>query len=177
MSKAPPARTDWLARALSRVCHVSKAPKVPKGSGEGTLGTNGTFGFRHTPARAGGCGPSPAPPEPPPAPTGWSADDWLAFFDERAGVAEFDGGLPRAEAERQAFEACIVEWLNRSFAPSDPAAGCAACGGPETAREPLLPCGGGVAHVWLHSGCWGVWMDRRRAEAIAALAGHGVGVA
>jgi hypothetical protein len=22
---------------------------------------------------------------------GWSADDWLTFFDERAGIAEFDG--------------------------------------------------------------------------------------
>lgn len=28
---------------------------------------------------------------------GWSADDWLAFFDERAGIAEFDGESPRAE--------------------------------------------------------------------------------
>jgi hypothetical protein len=27
---------------------------------------------------------------------GWSGEDWLAFFDERAGIAEFDGGLPRA---------------------------------------------------------------------------------
>ena len=30
---------------------------------------------------------------------GWSGEDWRAFFDERAGIAEFDGGLPRAEAE------------------------------------------------------------------------------
>jgi hypothetical protein len=27
---------------------------------------------------------------------GWSADDWQAFFDERAGITEFDGGLSRA---------------------------------------------------------------------------------
>ena len=32
---------------------------------------------------------------------GWSAEDWQVFFDERAGIAEFDGGLPRAEAEAQ----------------------------------------------------------------------------
>ena len=25
----------------------------------------------------------------------WSGEDWRAFFDERAGIAEFDGGLPR----------------------------------------------------------------------------------
>ena len=27
----------------------------------------------------------------------WSGEDWRAFFDERAGIAEFDGGLPRLE--------------------------------------------------------------------------------
>ena len=27
---------------------------------------------------------------------GWSGEDWRAFFDERAAIAEFDGGLPRA---------------------------------------------------------------------------------
>lgn len=30
-----------------------------------------------------------------PHPDDW-ADEWLAFRDERAGIAEFDGGLPRA---------------------------------------------------------------------------------
>ncbi len=34
---------------------------------------------------------------------GWSADDWQVYFDERAGIAEFDGGLPRPEAGAQAF--------------------------------------------------------------------------
>ncbi len=33
-----------------------------------------------------------------PAADGWSAEDWLAFFDERAALAEFDGGVPREEA-------------------------------------------------------------------------------
>jgi hypothetical protein len=32
-----------------------------------------------------------------PSVDGWSAEDWQVFFDERAGIAEFDGGLPRAE--------------------------------------------------------------------------------
>lgn len=30
---------------------------------------------------------------------GWSAEDWQAHFDERAGIAEYDGGLPREWAE------------------------------------------------------------------------------
>ena len=44
---------------------------------------------------------------------GWSVEDWQVYFDERAGVAEFDGGLPRGAAEAKAFECCVVEWLNR----------------------------------------------------------------
>src|SRR6516164_3960437 len=49
---------------------------------------------------------------------GWSAEDWQVFFDERAGIIEFDGGPPRAEAEAQAFDCCVVEWLNRKPAPA-----------------------------------------------------------
>jgi hypothetical protein len=53
-------------------------------------------------------------------PLRWSADDWRAFFDERAGIIEFDGGLPRAEAEVQALACCVVEWLNQNPARSTP---------------------------------------------------------
>jgi hypothetical protein len=44
---------------------------------------------------------------------GWSAEDWQVFFDERASIAEFDGGLSRADAEAQAFGCCVIEWLDR----------------------------------------------------------------
>jgi hypothetical protein len=66
---------------------------------------------------------------------GWSAVDWLAFFDERAGIAEFDGGLPRAEA--QAFTCCVVEWLNRNPERSSPGY-CLSCGDRAHADDPLL---------------------------------------
>ena len=42
-----------------------------------------------------------------PPPTRWLSADWRAFFDERAGIAEFDGELPRAE--RRAFIECVIE--------------------------------------------------------------------
>src|SRR5262249_44224326 len=48
------------------------------------------------------------------------AEDWQVFFDERAGIIEFDGGLSHAEAEAKAFDCCVVEWLNRNPAPSPP---------------------------------------------------------
>jgi hypothetical protein len=44
---------------------------------------------------------------------GWSPEDWQAYFDERAAIAEFDGGLPRLQAEAQAFTECVAEWLSR----------------------------------------------------------------
>src|SRR5690348_16251459 len=45
---------------------------------------------------------------------GWSTEDWQVFFDERAGIAEFDGGLSRGPAEARAFGYCVVEWLIRN---------------------------------------------------------------
>ncbi|MEZ5792379.1 MAG: hypothetical protein R3D34_16875 [Nitratireductor sp.] len=50
----------------------------------------------------------------------WSDEDWRALYEERAGIAEFDGGLPRPEAEALALECCLVEWLNRNFERSPP---------------------------------------------------------
>lgn len=35
-------------------------------------------------------------------------EDWLAFFDERAGIMEFDGGLDRAGAEKRAIAATVA---------------------------------------------------------------------
>jgi hypothetical protein len=93
----------------------------------------------------------------------------LAFFDERAGIAEFDGGLSRAEAEARAFECCAVEWLNRNPERS-PAGHCLGCGDREYAHDPLLPYGTEpTGHAWLHSRCWEAWHANRKAKAVAAL--------
>ena len=99
---------------------------------------------------------------------GWSPEDWQVFFDERAGIAELDGELPRPEAEAPAFECCIVEWLNRNFVCSPPGR-CLGCGAGDSAHDPLLPHGvESTGHAWLHSRCWAAWHAARRAEAVAA---------
>jgi hypothetical protein len=109
-----------------------------------------------------------------PANDGWSGEDWLTFFNERAAIAEFDGGLPRREAEARAFEFCIVEWLNRNPARSPPGR-CLGCGQAEHSHDPLLPFGiESSGHAWLHSRCWPVWHARRKAEAVAVLAAMGI---
>jgi hypothetical protein len=109
-----------------------------------------------------------------PAEDGWSAEDWQVFFEERAGIVEFDGGLPRAEAEAQAFARCVVEWLNRNPERS-PAGRCLGCGDREHAHDPLLPYGVEPAgHVWLHSRCRPTWYAARKAKAASALAAMGI---
>jgi hypothetical protein len=49
-----------------------------------------------------------------PGADGWSPQDWQAHFDERAGIAEFDGNLPRHRAEALAIESCAAEWVRRN---------------------------------------------------------------
>ena len=97
---------------------------------------------------------------------GWSAQDWQVFFDERAGIVEFDAGLPRAEAEAHAFACCVVEWLNRN--PAQSLAGrCFDCGDLDHAHDPLLPYGvEPTGHAWLHSRCWPAWYEARKAKAL-----------
>jgi hypothetical protein len=105
---------------------------------------------------------------------GWSGEDWRAFFDERAGIAEFDGGLPRVEAEARAFACCVTEWLNRNPVRSTPGR-CLSCGEAEHGQDLLLPFGTQLnGHVWLHSRCWPRWHAGRGAEAVAALSTFGI---
>ena len=104
----------------------------------------------------------------------WSAEDWQLFFDERAGIAEFDDGLSRAEAEVTAFTHCAAEWLNHNPMYSPPGH-CFGCGGCEASHNPLLPVGiGSAGQVWLHSSCFSAWYAGRKAEAVAALATMGI---
>jgi hypothetical protein len=103
----------------------------------------------------------------------WTCEDWRAFFDERAGIAEFDAELPRPQAEAQAFECCVVEWLNRNAERSPPGR-CLGCGGVEDCH-PLLPIGvDSAGHAWIHSECWEAWRTARRAEAVVALSILGI---
>ena len=109
-----------------------------------------------------------------PGSDGWTGEDWRAFFDERTGIAEFDGALPRAQAEVRAFACCVTEWLNRNPVRSSPGR-CLGCGGGEHAPDALLPFGTEpTGHAWLHSCCWNAWHASRKAEAVAALLTIGI---
>jgi hypothetical protein len=105
-------------------------------------------------------------------PQRWDAADWRTYFDERAAIAEFDGGFARPEAEVLAFEFCLGEWLGQNpvYSPGDH---CYLCGG--RANRSLVPVGlAGAGEVWLHIGCSAAWRTARRADAVAALAAMGI---
>jgi hypothetical protein len=104
----------------------------------------------------------------------WVDEDWQAFFDERAGIAEFDGGLTREQAEARAFTCCVIEWLNRNPVRSSPGS-CLRCGEAEQSHDPLMPFGTESAgHAWLHSHCWSAWHAARHTQAVAALEAMGI---
>jgi hypothetical protein len=68
-------------------------------AGSGTTGTTGTTEL--VVVRAEQAEPSFAPV--------MDAEDWQAAYDERSAVREFDGGLPRAEAERLAYADTVAD--------------------------------------------------------------------
>jgi hypothetical protein len=106
---------------------------------------------------------------------GWTAEDWRAYFEERAAVREYDGGLTRAEAERLALEDTVDLWLAcHPAAPTSDQAGCAHCGRRERDGDALLPILARDGHTWVHDGCWAAWHQRRRKQARAALEGMGL---
>ena len=107
-----------------------------------------------------------------PGEDGWSAEDWQAFFDERAGIAEHDGGMSRNEAEAQALECCVSGWLDRHPEPSS-SGRCAWCEVAETAGSVVVPYGT-QSHTWVHPECWAPWFQRRRGQAQAALIAMGI---
>ena len=101
----------------------------------------------------------------------WTSGDWRAFYEERAAIAEHDGGLPRAAAEQQALGGCLVEWMRRNPPPASGPKRCAHCGEllGEPGRDGLPYFTGDGGQVCLHSGCHSDWIAQCRAEAMAAL--------
>src|SRR3954464_7984652 len=85
-------------------------------------------------------------------------------------MREYEGGLPRAEAERLAFEDTLAHWLCLNRAPpSEPDRGCVYCGGRDGVGPALLPVLAPSGHTWVHDGCHAAWLAQRRAQARRAL--------
>jgi hypothetical protein len=104
----------------------------------------------------------------------WSMADWHAFFDERAGISECDGGLQRERAEALAFDQCVAEWLIRHPVQSSPGL-CLGCGRGDEHAGIVLPFGTEASgHVWLHFDCWPAWHAARKTKAATDLTTMGI---
>jgi len=104
----------------------------------------------------------------------WRAEDWKAYYAERAGIYEFDAHLPRRKAELRAIEDTTAEWLRRRPIDAEPSA-CAWCHkqdiGEHDIRVVEYRSGG---NLWAHGGCWPALRDTWVFEADMAL--HAMGV-
>jgi hypothetical protein len=98
---------------------------------------------------------------------------WRRVLAEKIETVMTIRGLPRPDAEREAFDIVLVEFLNATRPDTDPNL-CARCGGPETSDATLLPIGWGDRHVWLHPGCLDPWRAQRGLKAEDDLARLGV---
>lgn len=110
-----------------------------------------------------------------PAVDGWSAKDWWEYFEERAGVAEFDGGLTRDEAEKRAYDCCVGQWLELNPVRSAPGR-CESCSESTGLLLPYLTGGSHIDpwHTWMHQECSTHWHEARKAKAASALLGMGI---
>ena len=103
-------------------------------------------------------------------------NDWRIFYEERAAIIEYDSGVSRSEAEAQAWECTVIQWMNKTPPKSIDDDHCASCGHHigDVGRDAVPFLSGGGGHVWLHHGCHPTWMTRRRSDAEKALTAMGV---
>ena len=144
---------------LSQGGRLSRWDSCPSGTVRAS-GTSGTRGTEGTPGTAG-------------TDAAWTAADWRAHYDERAGMLEYEGGLSRTEAEARARKWVTAEYMVRAHKATVPGV-CAHCG--EAGHDQaVIPHGTvTVGHVWLHSRCWRVWYDGQVESARDALGVMGV---
>ncbi len=106
----------------------------------------------------------------------WSSQDWLAYFEERAAIAEIDGEMPRQEAERIALNDAVATWLHKNPPGQQSEDRCAACGEGfgEMGQDTVPLIAGPGQHAWLHHHCIDAWHHRLRQEAVRALETMGI---
>ena len=107
-------------------------------------------------------------------PGGMTGEDWIVLFEERAASLEHEGGLPRHEAERLAFDFALIAWRDRV-----PAARtvdiCAHCGRRGEPGMQLVPYGTlETGTTVLHTSCWPAWNTDRIRRGTAFLNSLGV---
>jgi hypothetical protein len=111
-----------------------------------------------------------------PRPAEWDENDFRVFYEERAALLEYDGEWERADAEGQAFEATVIQWMNITPPQNLDEDHCARCGKPldRIGQDAVPVLAGGGGHAWLHHECHSAWVAWRRREAIETLGAMGI---
>jgi hypothetical protein len=108
-------------------------------------------------------------PQSVPSGTSWDASDWRVYFNEWAGIAEHDQGVPRPVAETLAYAATVGEWCRRHPIPEGDPSECHHC---KTLRHytPIVPVlNGAGGHFWIHNSCLPAHLEARQQQGITAL--------
>jgi hypothetical protein len=98
-------------------------------------------------------------------PVEWDHADWQAYFAERAGIAQFDGGFNRLEAELCAFLDCVDRWLVMSPPVVDLPHLCLQCRLPLEGDHKVEAAGTAGKRGLLHAACADKWKVSRRTHA------------
>jgi hypothetical protein len=101
------------------------------------------------------------------------ADRWRRLLSEKIETIVKVRGLQRPDAEAEAFQHIVTEYLNETHPTTDPRV-CAHCRGPDLPLTPILPFGVGDRHAWLHQRCRDRWAEARRTAAVERLAAMGI---
>jgi hypothetical protein len=97
-------------------------------------------------------------------PNEWVREDWQAYFDERAGIVEFDGCFKRCDAELSAYEDCIDHWLIMN-PPAIDLDICLQCHLPLRDLPVIQVTGRSGRYGSVHEECAARWKASRRIEA------------
>jgi hypothetical protein len=101
------------------------------------------------------------------------SDRWRRILAENTETIMTIRGHTLHDAEFEAFEHVVIDYLNQAHPNTDPRV-CAHCGGPDLPLTPTLPFGVGDRHAWLHQRCRDPWAEVRRKAAVEALARLGI---
>jgi hypothetical protein len=106
----------------------------------------------------------------------WKPEDWQNFYNERVTFLKQERNLTRQDAEQQAYEATVIQWLNVTSPQNLDENYCAQCGQPvgRIGRDAVPFLTGGDGYAWLHHDCHPTWLTRRRKEAVKALQDIGI---
>lgn len=101
---------------------------------------------------------------------GWTVYEWQTYFDERAGIAEFERSYTRYDAELVAFEDCVDLLLAQDLFEGRAPGACIHCGKAASADSTaVLDVVSSNGTGLLHTACAPKWKILRRVKARTSL--------